>query len=324
MLRECLTFDDVLLVPQYSEINSRANVDLSQTVCGINFDIPLISSNMKTITETYMAMAMEDIGGLGILHRFCSVEDNVEMIKILKGSGSKQIAASVGVKDEEYYRLNCLVKNGANIICVDVAHGYHDLVRKMINAIKNDFSNVKIIAGTVCTPDAAIMLNEWGADIIRVNVGAGSLCTTRIETGNGVPQLTALMDIWPKALEKGFGVICDGGVKNAGDIVKALCFSHLVMSGSLFAGTLETPGKIIDGYKNYEGSSTYREKNVEGIKTKVKYKGLVTQIIAKLLDGIRSGCSYQGAENLDELRHDPEFIRITQASLKESGAHFNA
>ena len=331
-----LTFDDVLLIPKYSKINSRASVDLSVKLSkGLRFKHPIIPANMKTVTGAKMAKLIAESGGLSVLHRFISIEEQLEIVNefvLMTKEGTpdylSHVGVSVGVKKEDYENVNGLYQLGARIFCIDVAHGDSDKTVSMTNYIRNQFNhNVFIIAGNVAGPEGARNLWAAGADCVKVGVGPGSLCTTRIETGNGVPQLTALESIWSacKALPKPLYVIADGGIKNAGDMVKALCFSDMVMAGNLFAGTDETPGEIVqvDGkrYKNYVGSSTHRTNHIEGVMALVPTKGPADSVLLKLCEGIRSGLSYQGCNNLNELKIDPKFVRITNAGLTESHPH---
>ena len=326
-IRDGLTFDDVLLVPRHSNLKTRTEV--STTVIlgkGITLQIPIISANMKSITEEKMAVAVAEMGGLGLLHRFLSVDDQVNIFKRCKAHAGN-IGASVGVKPEEIKRLEALVAAGCRIICVDVAHGDSESCVGMVQYITSTYPHVLLIAGNVATADGALRLWNAGADVIKVGVGPGSLCTTRIETGNGVPQLTALTDVYAarKEARANFAIVADGGIKNAGDIVKALCFSEVVMIGNLIAGTDESPGEIINvqdkQYKQYDGSSTHKVNHIEGVTALVPYKGPIARIITKLMEGVRSGCSYQGTKSVSDLQKNPEFIMISHAGLIESHPH---
>ena len=226
------------------------------------------------------------------------------------------------------------------MVCIDIAHGDSQQCVEMIQWLRNNHSELFIIAGNVATGSGAKRLWRAGANVVKVGVGPGSLCTTRIETGNGVPQLTALMDVAeaqrelmalyktkdnPELAKRQFPFISDGGIKDAGDIVKALCFADMVMIGNMFAGCEEAPGHVIniDGrsYKEYVGSSTHKANHIEGVAAIVPYKGSVDKILLKLTEGLQSGCSYQGAHNLSALKDNPVFIRITGAGLKESHPH---
>lgn len=350
MIKEGLTFDDVLLVPQYSEIESRSNVDLSIKMPKlpkyVKWNNPIIPANMKSITEFEMAKCIADMSGLAIVHRFMSLEDQLDIVNKFvcmteehTVDYSWHVGYSVGVKKESYQEVDDLIHLGANILCVDVAHGDSKLSIDMCQYISKIYPKILLIAGNVGTGAGAKRLWEAGVDIVKVGVGPGSLCTTRIETGTGVPQLTALMDVaevqqqlqnledekYPHEKKRKFPFISDGGLKNAGDCVKALCFADMVMAGNLFSGSFETPGATINMngllYKEYVGSSTHKSNHIEGVKALVPQKGSTKDIMIKLLEGIRSGCSYQGAHNLNELKNNSTFIRITNAGLKESHPH---
>jgi IMP dehydrogenase len=222
-----------------------------------------------------------------------------------------------------------LVAVGCNIICVDVAHGDHINVAKFLSGIRARYPNILIIAGNVVTASGANLLWEAGADIIKIGVGPGSLCSTRIETGNGYPQLSALDIVCNGKYDMRDGqwpmFIADGGIKSAGDCVKALAFADLVMIGNFFAGTDEAPGETIQfqgkSFKQYAGSSTHKQKHVEGVVGWVPCKGSVKDVVLHLVEGIKSGCSYQGAANLTDLKRDPQFVEISHAGLTESHPH---
>lgn len=340
-IRESLCYDDVLLVPQYSTVESRSKVDLSVNLCGIHFDHPIIPANMKTVTGLDMSRFIVQSGGLAILHRFMDVDEQISISKEIKELGKlHHFAVSVGVKKTDAEVINRFVDVGVRIICVDVAHGDSNQCVDMVSWIKSQYPKVTVIAGNVATGSGARRLWVAGADVVKVGVGPGSLCTTRIETGNGVAQLTAIMDVAvaqsslrgiertrPQYAKTGreYPFIADGGLSSAGAIVKALCFADMVMAGNLFAGTDEAPGEKIEIggriYKSYEGSSTHKTNHIEGVTAMVPYKGPVEQVLTKLLEGLRSGCSYQGVDNLTDLKENPEFIKITNAGLKESHPH---
>lgn len=341
MIREGLTFDDVLLVPQYSTVKSRADVDITVNWGGLHFEHPIIPANMKTVTGEEMALEIIKSGGLAILHRFMEPREQLQIVReIFDDHGNEHFAVSVGVKVSDRQMVDEFWRAGVRIACIDVAHGDSEQCIGMTRWIKESRPDMLVIAGNVATGAAAERLWRAGADAVKVGVGPGSLCTTRIETGNGVPQLTALMEVSLRRLalsmthsghadgapiNRPMYIIADGGVKSAGDIVKALCLADMVMVGNLFAGCVETPGKtmVIDkiAYKEYVGSSTHKTNHIEGVAALVPAKGLYQTVLTKLLEGLRSGCSYQGAHNLKELRDNPEFIRITNAGLKESHPH---
>lgn len=344
MISEGLTFDDVLLVPQHSTIESRSKVNVSVKWGALEFAHPIIPANMQTVTGREMAIQIIRSGGLAILHRFMDSKEQVRIAEeIFDNHGNEHFAVSIGVKASDKELLAKFRKAGVRVVCIDIAHGDSHQCLDMIKWIKASMPDMFVIAGNVATGAAAERLWRAGADTVKVGVGPGSLCTTRIETGNGVPQLTALMDVAGRrkhitnkntyeyvdnnkqVIERPIYIIADGGIKSAGDVVKALCFADMVMIGNLFAGCEESPGKrlVIDGtsYKEYVGSSTHKTNHVEGVAALVPYKGTYNEVLNKLVEGLRSGCSYQGAHSLEELRDSPVFVKITNAGLRESHPH---
>ena len=245
-MRLGVTFDDVLLVPQYSEVKSRKDVStFSRLSNHIALDIPIISANMDTITDFNMALSMGLQGGLGIIHRFMSIEQQSQIVNKLHNLGHEMLSAAVGIHEEDKNRVEKLVESGVNAICVDIAHGDSKGCIDMIKWIERSYPKIDLIAGNVCTADGALRLANAGANVIKVGVGAGSICITRVISGFGVPQLTAIMDI-SEALETcDASIIADGGIRGSNDIVKALAAgASSVMLGNLLSGTEETPGEI--------------------------------------------------------------------------------
>lgn len=344
-IREGLTFDDVLLEPKFSAVQSRADIDLSVNLNGLKFAHPIIPANMRSIAGYAVAREAMRAKGLAILHRF---EDLLKQIVIYKHldqfataygrNVSQHIGVSLGVNTEDREALAEWWDLGARIFCIDVAHGDSKASLEMIGYVRDYAEKHRagderytIIAGNVATRDAALHLWHCGAHVVKVGVGPGSLCTTRVETGCGVPQLTALEDvalarhIVAKNSAASFGIIADGGMKSAGDMVKALCFADMVMTGNLFAGCEEAPGREIQingrRLKEYVGSSTHKTTHVEGVEAMTPVKGRFSDVLMKLTDGIRSGCSYQGVSKVGDLKKDPRFIRMTSAGRVESGPH---
>jgi IMP dehydrogenase len=349
-IRKAYSYDDVLLVPKHSSIKSRNDIDTSvELPRGFKLDIPIVSANMKNVTGPEMGHTISQLGGLGLLHRFSSgdrerLNDFCEAVKLranIDGSGEylpgrhtlehiKKIGLSVGINRYERSFLKeiskILLKEWIKIICVDVAHGHHQMTIDMIKSTRELFPESLIIAGNVATSYGAFELAANGADVIKVGCGPGSICSTRIETGNGVPQLTALEDVRRGISDfNNVSIIADGGIKNAGDCVKALVFADAVMIGNLLAGCPEAPGDIItikgQRYKQYAGSSTHKTRNVEGVIGLVPCTNPAKDVVNKLMEGIRSGMSYQGVENLQKLKDNPEFVEITNAGLVESKPH---
>lgn len=337
--KEALSYDDVLLSPQYSEVISRSSVDVSVKLPkGFSFKNPIIPANMKNVTGKEMAQYIAEQGGLAIVHRFMSLEEQLDLVNyFVIEQLDNHVGFSVGVKPENKEDIERLVWLGAKILCIDVAHGDSKMCVDICQYISKKHPHVLLIAGNVATGSGARRLWEAGADVVKVGIGPGSLCTTRIETAAGVPQLSAIMDVADvqrslkereRAKENStrtFPFIADGGIKNAGDIVKALCFADMVMVGNLFAGTDEAPGenKEVNGkmYKEYAGSSTHKDNHIEGVVALVPTKGSAEKVLRKLLEGLRSGCSYQGVTNLTDLKEEPSFVRITVGGLVESHPH---
>ena len=322
-----LSYDDVLLIPNYSEIKSRLNVDLKTKLSkNISIELPFISANMDTITEYDMAKKLDEYGALGVIHRFSPIQYECDIIKRLKNKGVKILAASIGVSGENKKRLEALVTVGANVICIDIAHGHHKLMADTIRLCKK--YPVDIIAGNIATPEAAEFLCKNGADAVKVGIGPGSMCTTRVNTGFGIPQISAIEDILKVTQKYDVPIIADGGIKNSGDVAKALAVgANSVMMGSLFAGTKEAPGMIHkEGnfpnytlYKRYRGSASLdsklahgrQKRNVEGISTTVEYKGPVKYVIRNLEDGLRSAFSYAGANNIKEFHDQVDYVKLS-------------
>jgi IMP dehydrogenase len=343
------TYDDIQLVPKYSEVESRSSIDLStQLSRNFRLSVPLVAAPMDTVCEWEMAVELMKFGGVGCIHRFMTIGEQVEQVKKVNkhtlSNPNIPVMAAVGATDNYIERAQALVLAGANVLLIDVAHGHHIHVKKAIEKLKV-FPRVDIIAGNIATADAAVDLINWGADGLRINIGNGALCTTRIKTGFGVPSVTCLRNIinafCAEVLDKtiitptyrGVPVIADGGIRNSGDIAKALALgANSVMLGSLLAATEESPGKIVDKlpaglFKRYRGSASLETKlahgmngrNVEGESTEIPYKGGAKYIIMDLLDGIRSALSYGGAKNLQEFH--PDFNIVTYSGIREAMPH---
>ena len=337
-MKKTLSFDDVLLVPSYSDIKSRGEVDLSVDMGGnLNLSLPIIASPMDSVSEDEMALAMADAGGISIIHRYNTIERQVELIKrVIAEHYPINVGAAVGVTGDYLERAYAIRAAGVNTICVDIAHGHHTLMKEARDTLRNKFSNsLHIMAGNVATLEGFNDLADWGADSIRVGIGGGSICSTRIQTGHGVPTLQSVMDCAKS--DRDARLIADGGIKTRGDVVKALAVgADAVMLGSMLAGTDETPGGVFvdkygDGldYKVYRGMASRnaqmdwrgKSSSPEGISTTVRYKGPVLDVLQDLTGGIKSGFSYSGARTLSELHAKAEFIRQTLAGQSESNTH---
>jgi IMP dehydrogenase len=335
MLETALSYSDVMLLPKHSEIESRAKVDLSVEVGkGFKFASPLVPSNMKTITGEQMALYLYSQRQLGLLHRFMNREEKFSLLKSLQAKHPHIfdcVGMSIGIQDQDYKELDEFVELGVRIICVDVAHLDCRSGLKMVSYIAKKHPQLLLIAGNTATRDAAYRAYEAGVDGLRQNIGSGAICTTRIETGNGVPAFTSVKwaaearDAYQTATGRKVFLIADGGASSPGDVCKALCFADMVMCGSIFAGTNEANGEsYYDGgrrYKHYDGSSTYKPNRIEGVRSLVEYKGDVSGVFQRYHEGLQSCCSYQNAHNLSELKRDPQFVMITNAGWIESNAH---
>lgn len=343
-MRETVCFDDVLLLPKYSDILSRTSIETNRNIGNSIFSLPVISSPMDTITETSMIDEMSRMGGLGIVHRYNTVAEQAKIVHISHSNGSKNIGAAIGVSGDYLDRAKSVVMAGARYLCVDIAHGHHAMMKNALKNLKSLFDNddVYIIAGNVATLSAFNDLSDWGADAVRVGIGGGSICSTRIKTGHGMPTLQSVMDCAQS--DRDAILIADGGIKTSGDVVKAIAAgADFVMLGSMLSGTDETPGdimtvpEIIDGKQVYTKLKAYRgmasveaqidwrghTASVEGVSSVVKYKGPVKNVVNDVLRGLRSGMSYSGAKSITEFQATAEFIRQTQGSQIESSTHIN-
>lgn len=326
-----LAFEDVLLLPQRSAVDSRSMVDISsQLTPKIRLALPIVSANMPSTTEEGMAIKMAIMGGFGVLHRFCSLADQVKMVRLVREL-DHLVGASVGVRDQPLAHARALAKAGASVIVVDIAHGHLEKVLRVVEELKRAKLGVELIVGNVATPEGVEDLAHAGADTIKLGLGPGASCTTRVVTGVGLPQFTAIMETAETAHRLGVPLIADGGIRNSGDLVKALAAgASTVMLGSLLAATNDSPGDEVPGpggatFKRYYGNSTIgRNKNLyteEGVDGLVPYRGHTDAVLEKLRAGLLSGCSYVGALNLEQLRERAVFRRITQAGLVEGRFH---
>ena len=336
--RLALTFDDVLLEPRESYV-TRSQVSLETKLTkNLTIQIPILSAAMDTVTHAAMAVSLGRLGGLAILHRNCSVDTQVQMVKTAKKTGVV-VGAAVGPGD--IARALALDKAGVNVLVVDTAHGHNMRALASAREIKKKIK-AQLIVGNIATKEAAAELSKF-ADAIKVGIGPGSICTTRMVAGIGIPQLTAIIDVARAAKKKKVPVIADGGMKYSGDIVKALAAgASAVMLGSMLAGTKEAPGKILNirgqKYKSYRGmgslgamssgnsSDRYFQKNTntyvpEGIEGITRYKGKLEDVVFQITGGLKSGMGYIGAKSIPEMWKQARFIQITGAGLKESHPH---
>lgn len=332
-----LSYDDVLLKPQYSDIKSRTEIDTTTDLGnGLVLKSPVLSSPMDTVTEAGMAIAMATYGGAGIIHRYNTIDQQQNAVQRADALGSKSgvVGAAIGVTDDYVERAQALVGADVDFLCIDVAHGHHILVKKALHKLREVLGDyIHIMAGNVATLEGINDLSDWGADSVRCNIGGGSICSTRVQTGHGIPGLQTILDC--AQTDRDVAIIADGGIKNSGDIVKALAAgANAVICGSLLAGTTEAPGEVLrdmDGtaWKTYRGMASkeaqtdWRGKysSLEGVATRVPYQGKAKNILEDLDRGIRSGFSYSGARSLEELHAKAEFIFQTASGLSESRTH---
>ena len=331
-----------MLVPQYSEVVP-TEVDTATFTPKIKLRIPIVSSAMDTVTESNMAIALGKLGGIGIIHKNLSIKEQTQAVKAVKAE-KLAAAAAVGVGVDSKERAAALVKAGVDVLVVDTAHGHSKRVIETVKYITKAYPKTEVVAGNIATAEAAKVLIAAGADAVKVGIGPGSICTTRMVSGCGVPQITAIMDVVAACAKTKTPVIADGGIKFSGDIAKVLAAgASSVMLGSLLAGTDEAPGEIIDEhgkkFKSYRGMGSlgamnqgsrdrYGQDKVvggklvpEGVEARVPYKGSVINIIEQLVGGLRSGMGYSGAKDILTLQKKAQFIRITNAGLRESHVH---
>ncbi len=344
-IKEALTFDDVTLAPKYSEIlPSQVDTSMSLTKY-LRLKIPLLSSAMDTVTESRMAIAIAKAGGIGVIHRNLDIRKQLSEIKKVKRQ-KLMVGAAVGAAPNEFIRAREIIKEGVDLIVVDTAHGHTKKVAEIIKFIKKyKTKKVALCAGNIATPEAAKFLIKLGVDIIKIGIGPGSICTTRLVAGIGVPQLSAILSVRSSLKNKKVKIISDGGIKYSGDLAKAFAAgADAIMIGSLFAGTDETPGKLIKKngklFKSFRGMGSVGAMNKgsadryfqkkqkdtskyvpEGVEGFVKYKGDVGSILYKLIGGLKSSMGYLGSKTIIKLRNKPQFVKITKAGFYESMVH---
>ncbi len=343
-IKEALTFDDVLLLPRFSRVlPSETDISINLTE-KIKLNSPFLSSAMDTVTESSMAIAMAKSGGIGIIHRNLNInEQSKEVLKVKKNG--LLVGAAIGTNYDDAKRAKTLIDNGVDLIVIDTAHGHSKKVLDTLSNLKKRKFKTPICVGNIATSEAAKNLYNAGADIVKVGIGPGSICTTRMVAGIGVPQITAIMEVYKSLKGKKVKIISDGGIKFSGDIAKAIAAgADAIMMGSIFAGTDESPGKKFKikkkFYKQYRGmgsigamsagsSNRYFQKNYkdkskfvpEGVDGRVQYKGKVSKIIYQLKGGLRSSMGYIGAKKISEIKKNARFIKITKAGFYESMVH---
>ena len=343
-IKEALTFDDVLLLPRFSKILP-SDTDISTTLTkNIKLKIPFLSSAMDTVTESPMAIAIAKAGGVGIIHRNLNIKKQSQEVQKVKEK-KLFVGAAIGTSSEDLNRAKSLIDCGVDLIVIDTAHGHSEKVLKILSKVRKNNYKIPICVGNIATGEAAKKLYDFGADIIKVGIGPGSICTTRMVAGIGVPQITAVMEVSNALKGKKIKIISDGGIKFSGDIAKAIAAgADAIMMGSIFAGTHESPGKKFKiknkFYKRYRGmgsigamsagssnryfQKSYRDKSKfvpEGVDGRVEYKGYVSDIIYQLKGGLRSSMGYIGAKKLIDIKKNAKFIKITKAGFYESMVH---
>tara|TARA_X000000368_G_scaffold417556_1_gene414288 strand:+ start:786 stop:1847 length:1062 start_codon:yes stop_codon:yes gene_type:complete len=343
-IKDSLTFDDVSLIPQYSSIVPNETITSVELSKNLKLKVPLISSAMDTVTESKMAIAIGKLGGIGVIHRNLSVDKQVSEVKKVKRQ-KLLVGAAIGVNNNDLERAQKLSKAKVDLIVIDTAHGHTNKVLKIIKKIKKIIKNIPLCAGNIATGKAAKFLADSGVDIVKVGIGPGSICTTRLVAGVGVPQLSAVIEVKNALRKSKTKIISDGGIKFSGDIAKAIAAgADAIMIGSLFSGTLESPGKILKRggklYKSFRGMGSagamsvgsadrYYQKKFkdiskfvpEGVEGIVKFKGSINKIIYDLVGGLRSSMGYLGAKTVKELQNKGEFVKITKAGFYESMVH---
>lgn len=332
-----LSYDDVLAVPQRSPVDSRDDVDLTTELAdGLSLSLPIVTAAMDTVTETEMARAVGEAGGLGVVHRFLPIEEQAAMVRDVTEDGVLTTGA-IGIAEDYLDRADALVDAGACLLVLDVAHGHMERTIEATETLAETFPGTPICAGNVATRAGVRDLTDAGADCVKIGVGPGSHCTTREVTGFGVPQFTAVERCAAAAHEFGVSTIADGGIRSSGDAVKALLAgADAVMLGGYFAGCEESPGEIIeiDGekYKRSRGMSTAaaaedredKDGNVEadeGVEAVTRYRGSVKPRLGEFAAGIRSGLSYAGAHDLETARENAEFMEVKPTTEGRNGAH---
>ena len=344
-----LTFDDVLLVPRRSDIRSRQDVSVATRLSKrIELDIPIVAANMDTVCETDMAIEMGRLGGIGVIHRFLTIEAQAAMVEAVTAEGHR-VGAAIGTDRDALHRTHALVDAGVDALVLDIAHGHAGHAIDLLVKLKSEVPTVDIIAGNVATRAGAEDLAAAGADAVKVGVGPGGVCTTRLVAGVGVPQLTAIDNCAAEPLLDVDGqtvpIIADGGIRTSGDIAKALAAgANTVMIGSLLAGTKESPGEVeqsprglvkrVRGMASFEALNAratregevvdreyFEQRSPEGVEGTVPYQGAAKRVVGRLVAGLRSGMSYSDARTIEEFWAKAEFVRVTANGVRESQPH---
>lgn len=331
--RHAISFDDILLVPQSSAIKTRKNIDLNMH----EFMFPIVSAPMDTVTEWEMAANIAKEGGLGIIHRYMNTAERLYQASMaMAGAGSKGMhGVGIAISSLEAFDdifIKDIIALGIKWVCVDTANGHSEACAMAVYQLTKKYPEIKVMAGNVATSEGYLNLANMGAHAVRVGIGGGSVCTTRLVTGHGVPTLQSIIDCY-ELKEKEFIstlIVADGGIKNTGDMVKSFAAgADLVMLGGFLAGTGEAPGEMIDGHKSFRGMASKEaqlnwrgEVSVsEGASTKIKYKGSVNNLFNEIKGGLSSGCSYTGVNKLADLVEYAEYVTVSNNTVKENSPH---
>lgn len=329
---EHMSFDDILLVPQISDVKSRKDVYLSTILGdGLELDFPIIAAPMDTVCEEGMALAMSMYGGIGVIHRYMPIEDQARRVAMVREAGAI-VGGSIGARGSFMQDAEKLINAGATLVLIDVANGHSQYAINAVSELRDHFGDdLHIMAGNVATWDGFARLADAGANSIRVGIGGGSACTTRVVSGHGVPTLASILDIRSKtSYEDSPALIADGGIRNSGDAAKALAAgAHAIMVGRLLAGTTESPGEVENGHKVFRGMASREAQEagrgtvsgVEGITTRVPFVGGVRNILDDLKAGLSSALSYTGVDNLFDFYTESMYNRVSGNSLNETKPH---
>ena len=335
LITSSLSFDDVLLEPKYSAIESRKEIDVSTDLGGLKLSLPIVSSPMDTVTEAEMLSAMDSYGGLGIAHRYNDIKTQQSMVNGARRRNPSAVntGAAIGVSGDYLERAELLIDAGVTLLCLDIAHGHHILMKKALQTLRKEFGHtIHLMAGNVATLKGFNDLADWGADSIRVGIGGGSICSTRIMTGHGIPTFQSILECAKS--DRDAGLVADGGIRTCGDIAKALAAgADAVMLGSMLSGTDESPGEIfrVDGmpFKTYRGMASKEAQiqwrghvsSEEGVAFRSPYKGPVGDTLDLIKKSLQSSFSYSGVKNLREFQYTSLFTKITQSGMAESKPH---
>jgi IMP dehydrogenase len=342
IVQPAYTYDDVLIKPQYSEVVSRKDVDISVEIApGVKLDIPIMPVNMQTVISVDLCVKISELGGMATLHQFASIDEQVKMLQDVKSRGAR-VAGAIGATKDYLERAKALIDNGVSLIIMDTPHAHSFFTINAVKEFRKMFGDFPFIAGNIATREAAVDLINAGVDGIKVGVGPGAACLTRVNAGAGMPQLTAVLECAEIAKQMGKTVIADGGIQTPGNFAKAIGAGGTVaFIGSMFAGTDESPSElvVVNGkkFKRYFGSSSesakelriqddpaYKNKPnefIEGADGLTKYHGSVESLVEKLTMGLRSAMSYSGAFTVNEYQEKVIFFTVTQSGFKENGAH---